>query len=223
MNPQDDVTFVIVSFKMEHLVAKCLESIATHYNRVAVILVDNGSCNEAEKFAVLAAEEHDSVLSIILSQNIGHGNGMHIGISIATTPYVFTLDTDATIIDGGFLEMMLEEFECDPDLFAVGWSRFTNAQGVAYRDQTVERGYENIHPYAMMIDRKKYFTLVPFRHAGAPATKTMISAVESGYSLLDFPIGEYVNHSECGTRGWFLGRWNIGSSAISKEWHHYRV
>ena len=56
----------------------------------------------------------------------------------------------------------------------------------------------NVRPvgseFAAVIDRKKYFTLRPFVHHGAPLYRNMWAATKAGYHLRHVTIEDHVTH-----------------------------
>lgn len=219
----DGVTIVTVNFKTPSLLSDCVESVLSHYPSIPYVLVDNGGCPSSkaivEKFA-----QKENVTAILNPVNKFHGGGMNQGFHAATTPYVFTLDSDTKVIKGGFLELMVKRFEDDPLLFALGWLRYTNAQGVASPKQSLKRGMKYVHPYAAMVDRKKLLGLsARFLPAGAPSTKVMHAAAMRGYHLESFPVEDYIWHKIAGTRGIFGGRYLPKTDAQPGKWRKHRI
>ena len=221
---QNRVTVVSVNFKTPGLIRDCIVSLRRNYIGIPIILIDNGGCSASLATVRTIDRTFGSTTTIENSHNIGHGPALHQGIMHAKTPYVFTLDSDTATKSGGFVEAMLREFDKNPKLFALGWLRYTNANGVASPKQNLKRGMPYVHPYACMIDRKKYLKLKqPFIHSGAPATKLMQAAKKVGYALKSFPIEGYIWHKEAGTRGCFAGEWRVGTDARKAKWRKHRI
>jgi len=222
---QNKVTVVSVNFKTPGLIRDCVTSLREFYPRVPLVMINNGGCAESSR--VMRELKFESLVYTTLLQNktnTGHGPSLTRGIEWAFTPYVFTLDSDTVISTSGFLERMIEVFENDKDLFALGWLRYTNANGVASPKQNLKRGMPYVHPYACMIDRAKYLKLKqPFIHSGAPATRLMQAAKKAGYVLGNFPIEKYIWHKEAGTRGCFAGEWNVDTGAQRAKWRKHRI
>jgi glycosyltransferase involved in cell wall biosynthesis len=149
------------------------------------------------------------ITTVINKNNLYHGPAMHQGIMLSKTPYVFTLDSDAEITSGDFLEPMSDLFR-DPRVYAVGELRYKNRFGYTYGYVTSDghtagtnpegrRRIPYVHPYAMLLDRTKYQRLQPFVHHGAPCIKNMRDAKRAGYLVRHFPIGGFVVHHLEGT------------------------
>lgn len=89
----DGVTIISVAFNSSAAVADLLASVPAD---VSVIIVDNAS-NDVAKLAALAAAKN--VRLHRLSENVGFGAACNVGASLATTPYLFFLNPDATLME----------------------------------------------------------------------------------------------------------------------------
>jgi len=208
INAADLVTCIIVNFKTAELTETALTSFLLQYPFVSVLLVDNGSSDDSARYVKIAGDSFSTVTTILHDENIGHGPAMHRAILQATTRYVFTLDSDCVVEEGGFLERMIKDFQSDDGLYALGWLRKVDPLiGVPVPDRT-SNYLEYIHPSAALYDREKYLQLAPFRHTGAPCTDNMREAKKAGFKMQSFPISQYVEHLEAGTRRMFKGKWN---------------
>jgi glycosyltransferase involved in cell wall biosynthesis len=69
---------------------------------VEVIVVDNGSTDGSREFLVGSGARR-----ILLPINIHHGYALDIGVALATTEFVVTLDVDAFPIDAQWVERLL--------------------------------------------------------------------------------------------------------------------
>jgi len=219
---QDKITVISVNFKTPALIRDCVSSLRAFYPSVPYILLDNGGCVESLVTIRDLGKKH-RVLTIENGQNIGHGPGLHRGITHASTPYVFLLDSDTRVEKGGFLEKMLALFENDPKLLAAGWLRYVNASGVAGPKQELKRGMPYVHPYACLLDREKYLRLPTFINSGAPATRLMSAVRRKGLHLVSFPIEEYVWHKVAGTRGCFGGECRVPTGMKKTKWRKHRI
>jgi glycosyltransferase involved in cell wall biosynthesis len=214
-----DITALTINFKTPDLVYDALNTFRNYNPDVAHLVIDNGGCEASER---RLSKMHDKELITLVknTENVGHGLAVNQGIALIETPYVFLLDSDTRTEQGGFLEKMLERFEADPLLFAVGWLRKVGKTGVAYRDQSKAPadalGY--VHPYACLLDVEKFRGLRPFNRSGAPALETMYDARERGYHVEDFPIQDYIWHKVAGTRGLYGGRFQIGTHEPPGKW-----
>jgi glycosyltransferase involved in cell wall biosynthesis len=205
----DDITVLIVNYKTLELTRRAVETLLRYYNKVPVVLIDNGSHDSSTRLVHDIASRHSNVSAVINERNGYHGPAMHQGITLAQTKYVFTLDSDCEVVRSGFLEEMLGLF-ADDLVYAVGELRYKNRFGYTYGYATStridgdaqpsqRRRIPYAHPYAMLLDRSKYLRLDPFIHHGAPCIKNMRAAKKAGYRVLHYPVGSFVIHHAEGT------------------------
>lgn len=224
MDVNDRVTVVTVNFKTPKLLRVAVTSLLSHYPNIPYVIVDNGGCKDSLRMAREFAKR-DNITAIENPKNKYHGPGMNQGIRASSTPYVFTLDSDTRVDKGGFLELMLSEFEQDERLFALGWLRYVGPQGVASPKQRLKRGKPYVHPYACLLDRGKFLSLkARFLPAGAPSVAVMHEAVNhKGYHLKSFPIDQYIWHMVSGTRGRFGGEFLPRTDQAMTRWRKHRI
>lgn len=219
-----DITALTVNFKTPELVYDACNSFRLYYPDIRHIVVDNGGCAASlERLRKLT--DKGFVELIENERNAGHGPALNQGIALIETPYAFLLDSDTRTEQGGFLEKMLDLFEADPLLFAVGWLRKVGKTGVAYRNQSTapDSALSYIHPYACLLDVAKFGELRPFALSGAPALETMYDARERGYHVKDFPVSEHIWHKVAGTRGRFGGRCRVGTDEEPGKWKRRKI
>jgi len=222
-----DITVIVINYKTEKLTKQCVESFRTRYPIIPLVVVDNGSDDDSTLYIRTLTDDYTTI--VLNSENIGHGPAMHQEILALKTPYFFTLDSDCVIHKGGFLELMLERFKLNPNLYATGWLRYVNPlSGVATQvyDPDKSKFIPYIHPSAALHDRLKYLTLPPFYHRGAPCIDNMREATAKRYDLESFPIARYIKHLVAGTRRMWDGNWNPKGHNTIKPWSakdHYKI
>jgi glycosyltransferase involved in cell wall biosynthesis len=219
----DDITVITANFKTPTLLKECVTSFLSYYPAIPYVLIDNGGCKDSLR-VVRELAQKENVTAIYNPKNVYHGPALNQGIRVASTPYVFTLDSDTRVLKGGFLELMKKAFEKDPLLFAIGWLRYVGPQGVATPKQELKRGMKYVHPYASMLDRARFLSL-PVRYipAGSPATKLMHAALKAGYHLESFPVEKYIWHKIAGTRGRFGGEYLVPTDRKPTKWRKHRI
>lgn len=149
--------------------------------------------------------------------NIGHGPGLHLGLTAMRTPFALALDSDCEILRGGFIEAMMQPFSEDSSVYAVGRKIHLGSSGAHTKPG---RGHDHIHPSIVMLDVAKYRTLLPFVLSGVPAKINMPDALRKGYRLADFPIGgpdSAIHHRFLGSRKRFKRIPKMRSLAIMPE------
>ena len=204
-----DVTAVTVNYRTRDLTERCVSSFLAYYPQVRFILIDNGSQDDSTVYIREVAARHANVSAIFNQANLFHGPALDQGMRASETRFVFTLDSDCEIKGGGFLELMLGLFQ-DPSLYAVGRLVLVDRFGFSSPPGS-KGGIQYIHPSAMLLDRRKYATLPPFEHHGAPCLQNMRAATKAGYTVRDFPVMEYIGHDWRGT----AGRYGYGLGATT--------
>ena len=190
----DKVTVVSVNLMTPGLTRAMYVSLREFYPDVRVILVDNGSRDASTDFIREQARIHPRTECILNKRNLGHGGGLNQAIRKATTPLVFTIDSDCVVKQGGFLELMVQRFGKDLQLFALGSLDHRGTSGI-------KRGpHPYVHPWASMLNRATYLKLQPFARGGAPAMRTMLDAERRGFHFGSFPVRQYIRHIGGGTR-----------------------
>jgi glycosyltransferase involved in cell wall biosynthesis len=150
--------------------------------------------------------------------NIGHGRGMHLGISMVKTKYVLIFDSDI-VMHKSPVEKMLAMME--PDTYGVGYLEKAGLDGFEYGAKIRHKNQEfmwMLHPYFMLISRDRYYDFHPFVHHGAPCFKAARDIHMKGLTskiIKSFPglghssgkgftwVGEpreYIEHHTAGTR-----------------------
>ena len=85
---QKNVTFVIVCFKSNAVIDKCIESISSNCR---VIIVENSNDILIKSYL---EKKFSNVQVLISGDNIGYGSGNNLGISLVKTKYAFILNPD---------------------------------------------------------------------------------------------------------------------------------
>lgn len=206
MNHIQEITVLIINYKTEDLTRVCVESLLAVYPTVNLLLIDNGSKDGSARDISDLAASHSNITCILNIENLYHGPAMDQGIKHSHTPYVLTLDSDCHIFRGGFLELMLDQL-ISGNYYAIGHLEHKNLFG--YNIDSKSRWAINyIHPYAMLLDKEKYFKLPAFFHHGAPCIRNMKAAHALGVEVTNFDIGDYVYHigqGTCSRYGYGLG------------------
>ncbi len=86
------LTIVIVTFKSEHKILKCLDSIS---NEIPVIIVENSN---NKNFKNKIEKNYDNVSCILVGENKGYSSANNIGLSAVKTKYALVLNPD-TVLD----------------------------------------------------------------------------------------------------------------------------
>ena len=85
----DDITFIIVSYKSEDLIERCLSSLPKNSKKIIIENSNNTNLKRDLK------SKYDNI-EVILSNNIGMGAGNNIGLKECKTNYAYVLNPDTT-------------------------------------------------------------------------------------------------------------------------------
>ena len=88
---RQNLSVIIVSFKSDHVIHKCINSID---NQMEIIVVDNSNDIEFKKEI---ERKYNNVKCILSSSNIGMGAGNNLGIKNVSNDYAFILNPDVIL------------------------------------------------------------------------------------------------------------------------------
>ncbi|MDQ3822498.1 MAG: glycosyltransferase [Actinomycetota bacterium] len=189
----DDLTTIVVNFRTLAQTRTCLTTLRAAYPTLKVLVIDNGSADESTEY-LRELDAADRLVRVVFNEtNVFHGPALDQGMREAETHLVFLLDSDCEILHGGFLEPLVGEFVRDPLLYAIGKRGYANRYGYGPISRN-ERWTHYVHPFAAVLDRRKYFALPPFVHHGAPLYRNMWGATRAGYHLRHVTIEDHVRH-----------------------------
>lgn len=200
-----NVRAVLVHYRTADLLERAVESWFEFYPDIPLTLFDNAP-DAADAEAVAAIRTRFPLVDYLPSpENIGHGPGMDRSIRHVTEPFVFCLDSDTVVLQGGFLEQMLPYFDT-PSVYGVGRRVRINRRGYNVRED--QKGFPALDPAHMLIRRMAYLSLPPFIQHGQPIVENFRGASERGLELVSFDIESCILHDHRGTverHGYGLG------------------
>jgi glycosyltransferase involved in cell wall biosynthesis len=201
------VTAVIVNFRTSDLLERAVTSFRSFYPATPLLLIDNGSGDDSPSLMSDLRDRWPLTTEVILNEsNRHHGPAMDQALRTVRSPYVLFLDSDCEVVNGGVLEGLLARAEADPQHYAVGKKIFMNPRGFDVPEQ--EDAIPYIRPICMLVHRERYLMLPPFERHGAPCLANMKAATAHGFSLIHFPVEDFVLHKGRGTasiHGYRLG------------------
>ena len=96
----DSLTIIIVTYNPNYNVLnECLNSIDNNFK---IIIIDNSNNFDHKKIINFPTKN----IFIKKNENLGNGNGINVGISLAKTKYILYLDVD-TILEKNFIEKII--------------------------------------------------------------------------------------------------------------------
>ncbi|MCX7727318.1 MAG: glycosyltransferase family 2 protein [Chitinispirillaceae bacterium] len=194
----ENVLTVIINYQTPDLIELSAGSFRNFYPSAKLMIIDNGSKdNSLEVINKIKNSNPFFTTTILLDKNIFHGPAMHLALTKAKESFVFFLDSDTEIHKGGFLELMLKEFDCQ-ETYGIGKIQTLNRRGFPS-----SKGIDVPMTAFMMIKREIYFRFPPFEHHGAPILKNFTAAQKEGFKFKHFPIEEFIEHKHRGTASRF--------------------
>ena len=112
-----DVSVVIVTYNVEHVISYCLHSVfrALHGKKAEVIIIDNNSLDDT--LFVIESEYPKAVLKKN-ERNVGFASGCHQGAEMASGRILLFLNPD-TIIAENYITVLIDEFATNPKVGTV--------------------------------------------------------------------------------------------------------
>ena len=146
------ITFVIVSFKSDHIIEQCIESINPD---IKIIIVENSDNIHIKNYL---EKKFSNVEVIIAKDNLGYGKGNNLGISKVNTQYVFVLNPDTILAKNCLKELYKAQVMLRGD-FAIlapnllnNYGYFSN-QNNNFKKNILDVDY--VKGFAMLINLKK--------------------------------------------------------------------
>lgn len=110
-----DVSIIVPVFNTEEYISRCIESILKEKSiRLQLIIIDDGSTDTSPQIA-RRAEIADQRVLLIRKKNEGQGIARNVGLSFASSKYVYFVDSD-DYLDPGVIEKLFrssEKFDLD--------------------------------------------------------------------------------------------------------------
>ncbi len=149
---EKNITFVIVSFKSNHIIEKCIKSIKPN---VKIIIVENSDDVNVKSYL---EDKFSNVEVIIAKENLGYGKGNNLGLSQVNTQYAFILNPDAVLEDDCLLELHKAQLLLKEDFTILAPNLLNNYgffsdQSNHLQNEIMEVDY--VKGFAMLINLKK--------------------------------------------------------------------
>ncbi len=161
---RQSLTAVIVTFKSDHVIHDCLQSIS---DQIKIIVVDNSN---DQKFKENIEKKYHNVECILSSNNLGMGAGNNLGLKYAKTDYAILLNPDV-ILQKDTIEEIINGSE-KIDKFAILAPLSQNSEYLNYKIDKKDLANVNdsepfkvksIDGYAMVLNLKKINQLDDFQ------------------------------------------------------------
>ena len=144
-----DLTFIIVTFKSEHIIKDCLSEIPEECKK---IIVENSNNHE---FYKKLKNETSNLQVFIMEENCGYGKGNNFGILKSSTNYVFIINPDTKIYQSDINKILNIIEGVD---FAIAAPQIIEKFKV-YKQNTEDKDYLSVNEVpgmAMLLNKKKF-------------------------------------------------------------------
>ena len=95
----NNLTFIIVTFKSDHIINECIESLPKDSN---IIIIENSNSLELKK----KLEAKYSKINVIVQENSGMGSANNKGIKLCKTDYAFIINPDVKFYENTMHELI---------------------------------------------------------------------------------------------------------------------
>ena len=151
----NNLTFIIVTFKSEHIIHECLSSLPKNSK---IIVIENSN-NEKLKREL---ETRYSQVQVFVQENMGMGKANNQGIKLCDTDYAFVINPDVKF-EVKTIQLMID-FTLKKDNYAVLAPISDNINYPNYKiknkkflnDQEDYLDVDSVDGYAMLINKKKF-------------------------------------------------------------------
>ena len=151
-NFEKDITFVIVSYKSDHIIEKCIQSI---YSNIKIIVVENSNNFQIKK----CLENKFSNVEVIISKNnLGYGTGNNLGLSKVKTQYAFILNPDAVLEENCLNELTKAIINLKDDFTIIAPNLLNNYGYFTTQQNNLQNGVlevDYVKGFAILINLKK--------------------------------------------------------------------
>ncbi len=142
----EDITFLIVTYKSEKIIRKCLSDLPEVSKKI--IIENSGNVKLKEELL----REFKNLKVMVMDENLGYGRANNIGIKISDTNYVFILNPD-TYLSSKNLEQILSYLENIE--FAIAAPLEDNEIDNTNLNKKIMET-ETVKGFAMILNKKKF-------------------------------------------------------------------
>ena len=151
----NNLTFVIVTFKSEHIIHECIKSLPKESK---IIIIENSNNKELKK----DLEEMYSMIEVIVQENSGMGAANNVGIGLCKTDYAFVINPDVKFYNNTLKEMI--NFSSSNDDYCILAPISDDIRFPYYKIKNKEIGsndndylsVDSVDGFAMLINKNKF-------------------------------------------------------------------
>ena len=149
---ENNITFVIVSFKSDHIIERCIKSINPN---IKIIIVENSGNLHTKNYL---ENKFLNVEVIIANENLGYGKGNNLGISRVNTQYAFILNPDAALEENSLKELYKAQLKLQDDFAILAPNLLNNYGYFLNKNNNLNKEIlevDYVKGFAMLINLKK--------------------------------------------------------------------
>ena len=151
----NNLTFIIVTFKSEHIIHECIESLPKDSN---IIVIENSNNQELKK----QLEEKYSKINVVVQENSGMGAANNKGIKLCKTDYAFVINPDVKFYENTMSELItLSSKYNDYSILApisddIKYPNYKIMNKKIKNDNPDFLNVDSVDGYAMLINKNKF-------------------------------------------------------------------
>jgi len=151
----NNLTFIIVTFKSDHIIHECIESLPKDSN---IIIIENSNNPELKK----KLEAKYSKINVITQENSGMGAANNKGIKLCKTDYAFVINPDVKFYENTMHELIALSSRYNDYSILAPISDDIKYPNYKIKDKKIKNNdpdflnVDSIDGYAMLINKNKF-------------------------------------------------------------------
>ena len=151
----NNLTFIIVTFKSEHIIHECIESLPKDSN---IIIIENSNNQELKK----QLEEKYSKINVVVQENSGMGAANNKGIKLCKTDYAFVINPDVKFHKDTIQELIALSLKYNDYSILAPISDDIKYPNYKINNKKIENddpdflSVDSVDGYAMLINKNKF-------------------------------------------------------------------
>ena len=151
----NNLTFIIVTFKSNHIIDECIESLPKNSN---IIIIENSNNIELKK----TLEAKYSNINVIVQENSGMGSANNKGIKLCKTDYAFVINPDVKFYENTMHELIALSSKYNDYSILAPICDDEKYPNYKIKNKRIKNYYPNfldvdsVDGYAMLINKNKF-------------------------------------------------------------------
>ena len=157
----NNLTFIIVTFKSNHIIDECIESLPKNSN---IIIIENSNNIELKK----TLEAKYSNINVIVQENSGMGTANNKGIKLCKTDYAFVINPDVKFYENTMHEVIALSSKYNDYSILAPICDDKKYPNYKIKNKRIKNYYpdfldvDSVDGYAMLINKNKFIDDVYF-------------------------------------------------------------